>query len=112
MYVLMDEPLMEPDLVTMQILVAIRLKAHNCALLELNVMHYTVADMVAGTEWSLWAIRGHENTQLLKWVGAKLTVHALHHMELERLYNESHRAVACMYHPDDHACLTLTGPIE
>ena len=64
---------------------------------------------------NLWEMWRHKNTpkilqKLLQWVGAKLN--GARRRELERLYNESHRAVARRYHPGDHDCLNLTGPLE
>ena len=46
---------------------------------------------------------------LLQWIGAGLK--SLHRREVLRLYSESRRVVARLYHPDDHDCLVLTGPM-
>ena len=35
----------------------------------------------------------------------------LHRRELERLCSESRRVAAQRYHPEDHDCLALTGPM-
>ena len=35
----------------------------------------------------------------------------LHRRLVLQLYSESRRAVARLYHPDDHDCLVLTGPV-
>ena len=46
----------------------------------------------------------------MQWIGAR--PNRLHRRELERLCSESHRVVARLYHPEDHDCLALTGPVN
>ena len=101
--ILVNEPLMEPNLVTMRVLVGMRLKAHACALLELQVIHYKATQWLIWwqvNEWNLWKTWRYKNTRLLQRMGATLS--GAHRRGLERLYNEFHRAVAPRCHPDDH----------
>ena len=58
---------------------------------------------------NLWTMWRRKNAQFLQWTGAGLK--SLHRREVLRLFSESRRVVARLYHPDDHDCLVLTGPM-
>ena len=98
----------------MRVMAGTRVKAHACALLELQVIQYKSTQWLIWwrvNEWNLWKTWRHKSTQLLQWIRARLN--GSHRRELERLYRESHRAKSRMYHPDDHDFLmTLTGPVD
>ena len=61
------------------------------------------------TERNLWTMPRNKSALLLQQIGAKLK--SLHRGEVLRLLSESRQAVARLYHPDDHDCLVLTGPM-
>ena len=106
-----NEKLVEPNLTAMRGMVGTRVRAHTCALLELQVIQYKLTQWLIWwrvNEWNLWKMWRYKSTWLLQWIGARLN--SLHRRELERLYSESRRAVAWLYHPDDHDCPALTGP--
>ena len=86
-----NEPLVEPNLATMQVMTGIRLKAHACALLEFHINQCKSTQWLIWwrlNEWNLWKMWRHKNTRLLHWMGAKLN--GAHRGELEQLYNKSH----------------------
>ena len=69
------------------------------------------------TQWLIWwrvcnpwKMLRHKSTQLSQWIGARLN--GLHRRELQQSYSGSVGAVARMYHPDYHDCLTLTGSVD
>ena len=79
----------------MQVLVGMRLRAHACALLELQIIQYQSTQWLMWWQVNKWS-RWHKNTQSLQWIGVKLN--SAHRRELGRIFKEFHRAVACRYH--------------
>ena len=92
--------------------VGMQVRAHASTLLELQVIHYKSTEWLRWwrvTERNLWTMRRRKSALLLQQIGAGLK--SLHRREVLWLFSESRRVVARLYHPDDHDCLVLTGPM-
>ena len=88
------------------------LTAHSTLEHTLQQDHYKSTEWLRWwrvTERNLWTMRRHKSALLLQQIGANLK--SLHRGEVLRLFSESRRVVARLYHPDDHDCLVLTGPM-
>ena len=107
-----NDPLVGPNLAAMPGVVGMRVRAHASTLLELQVIHYKLTEWLRWrrvTERNLWTMWRNKSGLLLQQIGANLK--SLHRGEVLRLFSESRRVVARLYHPDDHDCLVLTGPM-